>query len=669
MAALGQRPGKKGRRSDRNSTARTNKTPVRADITSLLPGASEGVLNNPPLAHTLVALIGCVVEVQLITGEVYEGVLRAISPNMEISLNVVHIKGQSPTMDSVYDRKEVKFANVVTISAKTGSNPQLNIFKTDTEISGRTNGPHSRELQPFTDFSDEDANLTIGNNEDAGWSVEEMWAVNQDKFQVSSTYDEELPQYTTPLLRDGENFKQREFEAIQIANEIESKSMYTRHGVDDLGAEEDRWSSVVRESVTRERPQGKMPSPGSGVKENGGHIITTSHLTPPTQAPPTSTPPSLAPPPPTTSSSPLTPPSSHSELSSSETLPPSTPSQSPGSNQTTSSDDIVTDKIIDKTSEGVTPPISSERDVESHTSVGEPSTSEKDHSGVAHDDLQPSAPQSGEGERERKESGASTPSAAGEVAEKEQAIKNFKLDPTAKEFVFSGPPSSPFLSSSTSTASSAPASLQGSQSGVHHMHTHTRAHTHTPRGGTRYTGHHSPRPRTHTPTTAFSHSAAIFPSQEAMLQTAAVSSSYMLTQPGMAGLLRPGIMQQAFHQYAVPPSPMVGGMVAPGVLSNPQIITANPHAQMIATAGGGQQFAVTQPFITQPTQPIFTPHGVISPAAQPTMYVPGVGGVPLTTLQQQMAATAVGMPQVSIGQSMVGTAAASGLPRHYQTGK
>ena len=46
----------------------------------------------------------------------------------------------------------------------------------------------------------------------------------------------------------------------------------------------------------------------------------------------------------------------------------------------------------------------------------------QDHSGVAHDDLQPSAPQSGEGERERKESGASTPSAAGEVAEKEQLV-------------------------------------------------------------------------------------------------------------------------------------------------------------------------------------------------------------------------------------------------------
>ena len=109
-----------------------------------------------------------------------------------------------------------------------------------------------------------------------------------------------------------------------------------------------------------------------------------------------------------------------------------------------------------------------------------------------------------------------------------------------------------------------------------------------------------------------------------------------------------------FSQYAVPPAPMVGGMVAQGVLPNPQvcggghssvvcvcnnlisplqIITANP--QMIgkysassgsiqryflcyaATAAGSQQqFAlgtVTQPpqFIAQPTQSVWkTPHPV-----------------------------------------------------------
>ena len=41
-------------------------------------------------AHTQ----GCVVEVQMQNGVVYEGVLRAISPNMEIALSVAHVKGQ-----------------------------------------------------------------------------------------------------------------------------------------------------------------------------------------------------------------------------------------------------------------------------------------------------------------------------------------------------------------------------------------------------------------------------------------------------------------------------------------------------------------------------------------------------------------------------------------------
>ena len=96
---------------------------------------------------------------------------------------------QSPSSDNVYDRKEISFAEVVTISAKSGSNPHLGnqllslpplhlslplslplppspplspppffiftltlfpslgIFKTDSEIGGRSNGPQSRELQ------------------------------------------------------------------------------------------------------------------------------------------------------------------------------------------------------------------------------------------------------------------------------------------------------------------------------------------------------------------------------------------------------------------------------------------------------------------------------------------------------------------------------------------
>ena len=50
---------------------------------------------------------------------------------------------------------------------------------------------------------------------------------------------------------------------------------------------------------------------------------------------------------------------------------------------------------------------------------------------------------------------------------------------------------------------------------------------------------------------------------------------------------------------------------------------------------------------------------MIAPAGAPAMFLPGMGGVggmPLSLQQQQqMAAAAVGMPQVAVGQSMVGT--------------
>lgn len=124
------------------------------------------------------------------------------------------------------------------------------------------------------------------------------------------------------------------------------------------------------------RPQGT-----SSVAENGGHIRTTSEITPPLQASPiTSASSSQAPPPPTTSPLPA-PPSSHgdsSSVTSPEPPPSSTPSQSPGNNQTESSDSVNTDEIIDKTNEGITSTISSKNDPNEHTSsIGEPTTYEK----------------------------------------------------------------------------------------------------------------------------------------------------------------------------------------------------------------------------------------------------------------------------------------------------
>ena len=55
---------------------------------------------------------------------------------------------------------------------------------------------------------------------------------------------------------------------------------------------------------------------------------------------------------------------------------------------------------------------------------------------------------------------------------------------------------------------------------------------------------------------------------------------------------------------------------------------------------------------------IYTAQGVVMPAGGP-MYIPAVGGVPLSPIHQQMAAAAaVGMSQMNpaaVGQTLVGT--------------
>ena len=125
----------------------------------------------------------------------------------------------------------------------------------------------------------------------------------------------------------------------------------------------------IHESFIRRRSQ-----PSTAVKENG---VTTSHVTPHTQAPPISTPPLLlAPPTSTPSPSPIVPPSpqTNSTISDSETTPPAPPtsSASPGNNQTSLSDVIAAVKDVgDKINEGEAPEISGEGSSEpQHTSLG-----------------------------------------------------------------------------------------------------------------------------------------------------------------------------------------------------------------------------------------------------------------------------------------------------------
>ncbi|KAF9344910.1 hypothetical protein BGX26_003764, partial [Mortierella sp. AD094] len=130
-------------------------------------------------------------------------------------------------------------------------------FKTDTDIS-RSGEIRERDLKKWAP----EEYTSIGGIEDdlgdshhngrAGW---DQFAANERLFGVRTDFDEEL--YTTKLDRTGADFKAREQQAIQIANEIQqsvSNNVHMREerglSVDDSGLdEEDLYGAVVRDPI------------------------------------------------------------------------------------------------------------------------------------------------------------------------------------------------------------------------------------------------------------------------------------------------------------------------------------------------------------------------------------------------------------------------------------
>ena len=131
----------------------------------------------------------------------------------------------------------------------------------------------------------------------------------------------------------------------------------------------------MRETERLELP-GKCPE--TDVKENGSHIVTSSHITPHTQAPPTSTPPNIAPPPVTSSPS-ASPISSDTDQGSTHCLlppAPPTPCQLLGNSQIESPDNVVGGDNREP-DEGDTPVISDERARDPCVTVGESTLAEE----------------------------------------------------------------------------------------------------------------------------------------------------------------------------------------------------------------------------------------------------------------------------------------------------
>lgn len=233
----------------------------------------EGIYGNPRFVHIAACLVGQVVQVQVRDGDIFEGVFRTLSPELEIVLETAHpverelsaeqCSSLSRLLSSLGNSHSMvglmifRLGDVVYMCA---SNADLDFAARDTftdgAISGKLNGQLlERPLEPWLDgASDGDALTTLDEPSDGddrnGWDANEMFKTNEEKYGVTSSYDSALLGYTMKLEpKNTDEYKLQEAKACKIAQEIENSPVFKKRTDLENGDEEDKFSAVVRPST------------------------------------------------------------------------------------------------------------------------------------------------------------------------------------------------------------------------------------------------------------------------------------------------------------------------------------------------------------------------------------------------------------------------------------
>ncbi|GFY43340.1 ataxin-2 homolog [Trichonephila inaurata madagascariensis] len=229
----------------------------------------DGVYGNSRLMHAAASLVGCVVQVQLRDGSVYEGILRTFSHQFELVLEIVHrvresssiSQGLCPSLGSLLtsfpfegglsDKLIFRLTDIVVLTAcNVDVDFAVKDSFTDTAISRFNGQVLEKELEPWEGASSDTESTVLGGDDDDGangWDANDMFRTNAEKYGVKSSYDNTLQEYTVPLTKkDTEEYRLKEAKASKIAHEIESNMTYQARLQMENGDEEDRFSAVVR---------------------------------------------------------------------------------------------------------------------------------------------------------------------------------------------------------------------------------------------------------------------------------------------------------------------------------------------------------------------------------------------------------------------------------------
>ncbi|KAL3185926.1 hypothetical protein MRX96_028797 [Rhipicephalus microplus] len=267
------------KRKSKSNTSRPARSKVSQDR------KLEGIYNNARFVphrcitcgELLCRLLGHVVQVQVRDGEVFEGVFRTVSPELEVVLETAH------PVEPGAQSEPSSLSRLLTSLGRDQRLVQLMIFRlpdvvslcapnadldyatrdsfTDTAISKFNGQLGERPLEPWMDGGIADG---IGGLDDPpldgedtnGWDANEMFKTNAEKYGVTTSYDSALSSYTVKLEpKNTDEYKLQEAKASKIAQEIESNPVFKKRIEMENGDEEDKYSAVVRPSGDN-APQG-----------------------------------------------------------------------------------------------------------------------------------------------------------------------------------------------------------------------------------------------------------------------------------------------------------------------------------------------------------------------------------------------------------------------------
>uniref|UniRef100_A0A6B0VHH0 Putative translation initiation factor if-2 n=2 Tax=Ixodes ricinus TaxID=34613 RepID=A0A6B0VHH0_IXORI len=267
----------------------------------------EGIYSNARFVQIAASLVGHVVQVQVRDGEIFEGVFRTLSPELEIVLEMAHPveRGLSPlggplsrllaSLGNNHPMAGLMIFRLGDVMSLVAPNADLDYATrdsfTDTAISKFNGQPLEKPLEPWLDGGLEGDALVLDDvapdgDDTNGWDANEMFKTNAEKYGVTTSYDSALSGYTVKLEpKNTDEYKLQEAKACKIAQEIENNPVFKKRTDLENGDEEDKFSAVVRPSTdpsppgaryVRRKPlggpkplRGTPPPPGGGLPRGG----------------------------------------------------------------------------------------------------------------------------------------------------------------------------------------------------------------------------------------------------------------------------------------------------------------------------------------------------------------------------------------------------------------